>query len=83
MTLLYTYTFHAGTSDSLKPVDGGLWARAYLTQTVEAPPFYTRAFQMWADDILSEDFGLTQADISPLYCKELYLYLISLEPPTL
>ena len=53
-----------------------------IPDPVEAPPFYTHEFQTWADDILSEDFELTQADISPLHCKELYLYLISLEPPT-
>ena len=64
--------------DCIKPIDSTIWVKAFLDETVEPQPFYPDEFKEWADDII-EDFNLTQEQITSLLCKELYLYLVSME----
>lgn len=65
--------------DCIKPIDSAIWVKAFLDETVEPQPFYPDEFKEWADDILEDDFNLTQEQIISLIYKELYLYLVSME----
>ena len=65
--------------DCIKPIDSAMWVKAFLDESVEPQPFYPDEFKEWADDILEEDFDLIQEQITSLICKELYLYLVSME----
>lgn len=59
-----------GTVDCIKPVDSAIWVKAFLDETAEPKPFYPDNFKEWADNILEEDFDLTQQQITSLMCEE-------------
>ena len=73
------YIIIIGTVGCIKPIDSAMWVKAFLDESVEPQPFYSDEFKEWADDILEEDFDLIQEQITSLICKELYLYLVSME----
>ncbi len=68
-----------GTVDCIKPIDSTIWVKAFLDETGASAIFYPDEFKEWADDNILEDFNLTQEQILSLICKELYLYLLSMD----
>lgn len=75
-------TTTAGTSDFLKPIDVGVWMRAYVNESETCKPFYPLYSKRWADNLLLTHFNVQQQCILSSYCKDMYLYLTSQNPPS-
>ena len=73
--------FHSlGTADFSKEIDPNVWMNAMLQSEIPGQ-FYPEEFREWADCVL-EEWNIVQEDITPQYCREIYIHLAASDDTT-